>query len=337
MRNVLCAFAFCVVGLVPAPTPAAGTFLVAEGDDSSPYSFLPALARGFRETGYAFTGDDEIGDSHNFRNFIRFDLSSIPFEPGEVVEEAFVFLTYGFDFDAFGDQSTVVGEINCHEVLEDWDEATLTWDNQPSFGPAISTQAGIEGLGLVSCDVPGLVQSWLTGARPNHGIVVTNPTERLIGFFTFESFQVEPALRPQLIVRTGPGEGGDGDGDGVPDAADNCPGTPNADQLDGDLDGTGDACDNCSALANGPLSSVGGAPQLDGDADGYGNVCDCDLDQNGTCNLGDFNLFFPDLVAGSDSGIGSDMDGSGAINLNDFNLFFPGLLEGLPGPSGLSQ
>ena len=33
------------------------------------------------------------------------------------------------------------------------------------------------------------------------------------------------------------------DGDGVPDAADNCPGTANPGQADADSDGTGDACD----------------------------------------------------------------------------------------------
>ena len=33
------------------------------------------------------------------------------------------------------------------------------------------------------------------------------------------------------------------DGDGVPDAADNCPSTSNADQADADADGSGDACD----------------------------------------------------------------------------------------------
>ena len=37
----------------------------------------------------------------------------------------------------------------------------------------------------------------------------------------------------------------DADGDGVPDAADDCPYTPNPDQLDIDGDGAGDACDPC--------------------------------------------------------------------------------------------
>ncbi len=38
---------------------------------------------------------------------------------------------------------------------------------------------------------------------------------------------------------------GDSDGDGICDAEDNCPSTPNHDQLDSDGDGKGDACDPC--------------------------------------------------------------------------------------------
>ncbi len=57
----------------------------------------------------------------------------------------------------------------------------------------------------------------------------------------------------------------DGDFDGVPDATDNCPDSPNSDQLDRDLDRHGDACDNCPELYN--------PDQADVEADGMGDVC----------------------------------------------------------------
>ncbi|WOJ93802.1 thrombospondin type 3 repeat-containing protein [Congregibacter variabilis] len=58
----------------------------------------------------------------------------------------------------------------------------------------------------------------------------------------------------------------DSDGDGVPDSADNCVATPNADQLDTDGDGVGDACDNCASQPN--------PDQADADSDGVGDFCD---------------------------------------------------------------
>lgn len=58
----------------------------------------------------------------------------------------------------------------------------------------------------------------------------------------------------------------DTDGDGVGDSFDNCPATPNPNQLDMDGDGVGDACDNCPSIAN--------PGQEDGDGDGVGDACD---------------------------------------------------------------
>ncbi|MBL8921302.1 MAG: thrombospondin type 3 repeat-containing protein [Myxococcaceae bacterium] len=71
----------------------------------------------------------------------------------------------------------------------------------------------------------------------------------------------------------------DGDLDGVPDHADNCPGTQNTNLTDTDLDGLGDVCDadadadgvrdpvdNCARVAN--------RAQTDADSDGVGDACD---------------------------------------------------------------
>ena len=71
----------------------------------------------------------------------------------------------------------------------------------------------------------------------------------------------------------------DSDGDELPDALDNCPSTPNADQADADGDVVGDVCDNCPNEAN--------ADQLDTDGDGLGDYyCDPDKDGDGICNEG---------------------------------------------------
>jgi hypothetical protein len=77
---------------------------------------------------------------------------------------------------------------------------------------------------------------------------------------------------------------GDTDGDGIPDNTDNCPTTPNADQLDTDGDGIGDACDapppGTDGDGDGVLDdddncpSVSNPDQMDTDGDGIGDACE---------------------------------------------------------------
>lgn len=55
---------------------------------------------------------------------------------------------------------------------------------------------------------------------------------------------------------------GDDDGDGFDNCADNCPLTPNPDQVDSDLDGIGDLCDPCPAEPGNDCDEDGSASQL---------------------------------------------------------------------------
>jgi hypothetical protein len=53
-----------------------------------------------------------------------------------------------------------------------------------------------------------------------------------------------------------PDDTGDIDGDTACDAQDNCPATPNLDQIDSDGDGVGDACGPCTNVANVVMTNV---------------------------------------------------------------------------------
>jgi len=83
----------------------------------------------------------------------------------------------------------------------------------------------------------------------------------------------------------------DTDTDTVEDSLDNCPLTPNLDQIDVDGDGRGDACDLCPAVfarreadydRDGVSDACDGCPfladseQADADSDGTGDLCDSD-------------------------------------------------------------
>ncbi len=119
----------------------------------------------------------------------------------------------------------------------------------------------------------------------------------------------------------------DTDQDGLPDSTDNCPETPNPEQTDTDGDLVGDACDNCTGIAN--------ADQLDTDGDGYGNLCDGDLNNDGSANTLDLNLYklaHRSAVGDANFNVDADFNGDGVINTLDLNIY-KGLHRTPPGPS----
>jgi len=244
-RSLLAALA-CAAPLVLSEPGRAAEFLIQSGIDSAPYSFIPSLVRGNRETNWSFNTSTD-GTTHNFVTYVRFDVPGGLVGPGERITRAFAWTYYSFDDTSFGDAPQVTGEMRCHEVLGPWSEGTLTWANRPRFAPPFDVQPDINGFGLIWCDVTELARRWASGGT-NHGIVFTNPTERLIGMWSFEDEANDPNFRPSLVIETGPLVTTDSDGDGVPDVDDVCPGVADPGQSDVDTDGFGDACDVCPTV-----------------------------------------------------------------------------------------
>lgn len=306
-------------GLVAADRPAHATVTLIqpgpEGSDVAPYSFIPSLRRGNRETQYAFTDVDESGVSHAFETNLHFALPPDLVPPGEEVSEAYVWIVYSFDFTGFGDGTSDPGMIACHEILEPWIESDVSWLNRPAYGPAFDAQSGINQLGLVWCDVTLLVDAWARGTKPNFGIALTNPTPRLIGFYSFEATTVDANLRPGLVVETLPIGTADADADGVANVSDNCRILSNPDQADADLDGTGDACDVCPGIHD--------PTQADADLDGIGDRCDftaADLTGEGIVDEADLLEFV--RLAASGAGVPFlDLDDSGVVDTGDLALW----------------
>ena len=103
------------------------------------------------------------------------------------------------------------------------------------------------------------------------------------------------------------------------------------DLTDTDGDTLQDYLDNCIEVAN--------ADQLDTDGDGYGNMCDGDLNDDGSTNTLDLNLYkLAHRTSLGDANYNADADfnGDGTINTLDLNIY-NGLHRKPPGPSCCTQ
>jgi len=96
---------------------------------------------------------------------------------------------------------------------------------------------------------------------------------------------------------------------------------------DSDLEGVADDVDNCTLIAN--------ADQRDTDGDGYGNMCDGDLNNDGSTNTLDLNLYkqaHRTSLGDANYDADADFNGDGTINTLDLNIY-KGLHRQPPGPS----
>jgi hypothetical protein len=93
--------------------------------------------------------------------------------------------------------------FGAYRILDDWNEATVIWNNRPAWGSSsygyITTDYAT---GWWSFDVTSLVEDWLDGVYPNYGVCITHPgggcsPPRVCAS---EYSPVDPTLCPKLTI-----------------------------------------------------------------------------------------------------------------------------------------
>jgi len=97
------------------------------------------------------------------RIYLKFDLSDLA---GMTITSATLYL---YADDLYGED-----DVNLHRVTEhDWDEETLTWNNQPDDDLVYIASTHISSGGWKTWSgLESLVQGWVNGDYPNYGMVL---------------------------------------------------------------------------------------------------------------------------------------------------------------------
>lgn len=124
--------------------------------------------------------------------YIKFDLSSIP--AGSTIDSAKLRL-YADLIDFSGARTYAL-----NDAAGSWSESTLTWNNKPAVGAAVTTLS-VSSIGWKEWDVTSNVQAKINGGV-NNGWVITDaeqlrPANPMIAF---DSKEGRPLYIPQLVI-----------------------------------------------------------------------------------------------------------------------------------------
>lgn len=153
-----------------------------------------------------------VGDNEQ-RSLLKFDLSPVVLPAGHRLLSARLRLVAS---TAFG--GNPAGQpMEVWRVTQPWTESEVTWRNAFTGSPWNPAGGGFAGTGegpfAVNTSQPGsnspvewlltdLVEQWLDGIHPNHGLLLKSPAPNNLTFVQRESV---PQDRPQLLLESAPG------------------------------------------------------------------------------------------------------------------------------------
>lgn len=133
------------------------------------------------------------------RMYIQIDLDTLPV--GAIIIAANLKLHHHYT------QTTEIFNISIHEVTGNWEENTITWNNQPNYLmiPESTCSITISTITTwLSWDITSLLQKWMNGSIPNYGLLLKRIDEEgfnynLIRCYT-SNYLDNPILRPRLEI-----------------------------------------------------------------------------------------------------------------------------------------
>lgn len=150
-------------------------------------------------------GDNELKTSsltgQPYRALLEFDVAVLP--PSTRIVSALL----GLQLDSLGSKDVV----EVHRLLRDWTEMGVTWtlyDGSNSwttpggdYDPTLAGSFLANSTGNKSVDIAPLVQAWVEGSQPNHGVILLSPPNPGgIANKYFSSDNSSKANRPMLTI-----------------------------------------------------------------------------------------------------------------------------------------
>jgi len=133
----------------------------------------------------------------NRRAFIQFNaIENLPANT--------VILSANLELYLYGTFTSCVFYIELHIVTENWEENTITWNNQPDYLQAMETKTLIIPSDVpcwVSWDIGSLLQGWVDGSIANYGMaLVAGDVIENYAFFRSCEYGDNPSKRPKLVI-----------------------------------------------------------------------------------------------------------------------------------------
>lgn len=175
--------------------PASADTTVVEGMPHTNFGHTNSIRAGYDDRQPPETEEEAI-----LRGLVGFDLSDLP--TGSRVTTATLQLYFFESYDYDGQFRT----ITTYRPTEDWDETDVTWESAPQSGEAYGSQS-IQHCacgGWYEFDVTPLVQAWVDGSKPNHGIMIRGPetsgsNSGWRGFISRDYFP-DSSYGPKLVI-----------------------------------------------------------------------------------------------------------------------------------------